>query len=801
VKSGVDAVNSVGQRMFESKYGYFSEDGREFVIVRPDTPTPWVNVMSNGDYGLVISQAGSGFSWRGNSALARINVWHQDLIRDEYGKYVYLRDNQSGEIWSLSWKPCCPTFDSYEVRHGIGYTSIRSVKNGIESSMLVFVPPEEPIEIWRITIRNTGGTRRELSLFTYLEWCLGNGMDTHREFHRTFIETRYDPELRAIFGKKRPLPVPSYISTGRPEVSLEGFHAVNLDPVGYEGNKQAFLGLYCDVCKPEAVKRGSLTNSVGKFYDNIASLHVRLELAPGEERAIIFTLGSASQSEAVRLIRKYRSTEEVDRAFEKVKKFWDKLMAGLVVDTPDPSFNLMTNYWLKYQAISGHMWAKTGYYQCSGAYGFRDQLQSSLVLLPLAPHLTRKQALLHAAHQFADGTVYHWWHPLTELGMRTNISDNMLWLPYILTFYLEETGDWKVLKERIPFLDAPPATLYEHCKRAIDFALSKFTPRGLPLIGSGDWNDGLSAVGLRGKGESIWLGHFLYGILRRFAGVCRKMGDRKTAGRYERVAERLKDSINRYGWDGEWYWRASKDTGGLVGSRKCKEGKIYLNAQTWGVINETAPPERINKAMESVERYLLRNYGPLLLYPAYTVPDETIGYITRYAPGMRENGGVYTHAGTWCILAYCKLGRGDMAYDIYKRMSPPRRGMDADKYQGEPYVLPGNTDGPQSIFYGKGSWTWYTGSAAWMFKVSTEWILGIRPTGDGLLIDPCIPREWNGFRMVRRFRGSTYEIEVMNPGHVCRGVKEITVNGKPIKGQVLPIPKRRGTYRVKVAMG
>lgn len=789
------------ERLFENKYGYFTSDGREFVITRPDTPAPWVNVVSNGDYGFVISQNGSGFSWRGNSALARINVWYQDLVKDEYGKYIYVRDDGSGEFWSLSWKPCCPKFDLYEVRHGIGYTSIRSIKNGLESKMLVFVPPGEPLEIWKVTIRNTTDTEREVSLFTYFEWCLGNGMDTHREFHRTFIETSYDKKLHAIYGKKRQLPIPKYISTGNPEISLQGFHGVNLVPIGYEGNKSAFLGRYGNTCCPEAVRRGALSNSVGKFYDSIGSLHIKLKLSPAGEKTVIFTLGSAPVPQAKRLMKKYWNEKKVDAAFARTLKFWDDLLSGLKVRTPDPAFDIMTNHWLKYQAISGHIWARTGYYQCSGAYGFRDQLQSSLIFLALKPELTKKQILLHASHQFKDGAVQHWWHPITEIGIRTNISDNMLWLPYILTFYLEETGDWSILNERVPYLDGQPATVYEHCKQAIDLALSRFSPRGLPLIGSGDWNDGLSAVGVRWKGESIWLAHFLYGILRRFSRVCSRMGDGRTAVRYERRAEMLKRSINRYGWDGAWFWRASKDIGDLIGSRKCREGKIYLNAQTWAVINETTSEERIKKAMRSVEKYLLKDFGPLLLYPAYTKPDETIGYITRYAPGMRENGGVYTHAATWCILAYCKLGRGDMAYNIYRRMCPPWRGTDADKYQGEPYVLPGNTDGPQSEFYGKGSWTWYTGSAAWMFKVSTEWILGIRPTEDGLLVDPCIPPEWDGFSVVRRFRGAMYEIEVVNPNHVVKGVKEITVDGKPVEGNILPPPKKQKVYRVKVVMG
>lgn len=790
-----------GKGLFESKYGKFSESGDEFIIMRPDTPAPWVNVICNGDYGLVISQAGSGFSWRGNSALARVNIWHQDLVRDEYGKYVYIRDDRTGEVWSLTWKPCCPEFDKYEVKHGIGYTEIESRKNGLLSRMLVFIPRGEPLEIWKVTLKNTTSGKMELSVFTYFEWCLGNGTDTHREFHRTFIETAYDSEAHAIFAKKRPLPVPSYISTGRPEVALEGFHGVNVEPAGYEGDKLSFFGRSSGISRPASVVRGTLSRTVGKFYDSIASLHVKVLLEAGEEKVLIFTVGAAPAAEAKRLLKRYSDEKNVNKAFFDVKKFWQEFLSGVTVSTPDPGFNLMNNYWLKYQAVSGHLWARTGYYQCSGAYGFRDQLQSSLLLIPLRPDLARKQILLHAEHQFKDGTVYHWWHPITELGMRTNISDNMLWLPYVLTFYLEETEDWSILKQRVRYVDAPSESLYMHCKRAIDLALSRMSPRGLPLIGSGDWNDGLSSVGLKWKGESIWLAHFLCGILLRFSKVCKKMGDGKTANVYIKKAEALKKSINRYGWDGSWYWRATKDNGDLIGSKKCREGKIYLNAQTWSIINETAPAERAMKAMESVEKNLMKDYGPLLLYPGYSVPDENIGYLTRYAPGMRENGGVYTHAATWCILAYCKMGDGDRAYSVFRKICPPLRGTNPDVYQGEPYVLPGNTDGPQSAFYGKGSWTWYTGSAAWLFKISTEWILGIRPVEKGLLVDPCIPSDWPGFKMVRTFRGIRYEIDVENPNHVSKGVVKILLDGKPVAGKIIPQPKKKGVHRVKVIMG
>jgi cellobiose phosphorylase len=788
-------------RVLANKYGYFANEGKEFVITRPDTPAPWVNVICNGDYGLVISQAGSGFSWRTNSALARLNVWHQDLIRDEYGKYVYVRDDGSGEFWSLSWKPCCPEFEKYEVRHGLGYTRITSRIKGIECSMLVFVPVDDPLEIWKVSVKNLSERPRTVSLFTYFEWCLGSGIDTHREFQKTFIETEYLADLNCIFARKRPLPTPPYISTGQPEISLEAFHSVNVRPEGFEGDKQAFLGRRGDLRRPLAVELGRLTGEVGRFCDSVASLHVRLSLSPGEEKTVIFLLGAEKRENVRVLIEKYHRPEEVELAFARTREFWENLFSGLMVETPDDAFNVLVNYWLKYQAISGHIWARTGYYQCSGAYGFRDQLQSSLIALPLNPEITKRQIILHAGAQFTDGVVYHWWHPGTRLGMRTNISDNMLWLPYILTFYLDETGDYSILDEKIPYVDGPEDTIFNHCLKSIELALSRFSPRGLPLIGSGDWNDGLSTVGLQWRGESVWLGHFLVGVLRRFAHVCRRVGRSDLAQKYEERAEELRKNVNKYGWDGEWYWRASKDDGNLIGSRTCEEGMIYLNAQTWAIINDVAPPERVETIKRSIERHLLKDFGPLLLHPAYTKPDNTIGYITRYAPGIRENGGVYTHAGTWCILAYCKLREAEKAYDIFRRMCPPLRALDADAYQAEPYVLPGNTDGPAAKLYGRGSWTWYTGSAAWMFKVCTEWILGIRPTEEGLLVDPCIPSSWRVFKVRRKFRGTIYEIEVENPEGVNCGVAEVLLDGTPLDGHLLPPIGDGKVHKVSVRMG
>lgn len=795
------------ERKFESKYGYFTEEGLEYVAIRPDTPRPWVNVISNGDYGIVESQTGSGFSWRENAQLSRITRWEQDLIKDDWGKYLYLRDRETGEFWSGTWKPCMPEFDLFEARHGLGYSVLKSRYRKIRLEKTIFVDRTEPIEIWWLRLTNEDSKPRHLNLFSYFEWCLGNAADTHREFHKTFIETHLDEKNGILYGLKRPALVPGYISTGLSEKPLEAFHASFPKPVAYEGDKEAFFGRYGESRSPAAVKAGKLSNTQGKWCDSIASLQVDLDLNPGETRDVIFLLGATrSREESARLIQKYASPQAAQKGLEETKAFWREFVEASWIETPDEAMNFMTNIWMKYQTISGRIWAKTGYYQCSGGYGFRDQLQDSQIFLPLNPALCKKQILMHAQQQFPDGTVHHWWHQGTSIGAVTHCSDDLLWLAFITLNYLDETADEGLLDLKEKFLPDPQTqevaegTIYDHCCRAIDKALSRFSPRGLPLIGECDWNDGLSHVGIHGKGESIWLGQFLYGILKRFTPYTLKR-DRKRSELYEKRAEALKEAVNQYGWDGEWYLGATRDDGRPLGSKVCEQGKIFLNTQTWAVITGTADPERAKQCMASAEKYLYREYGPLLLTPAYSVTDPTIGYITRYAPSVRENGGLYTHAGNWAIQAECLLREGEKAYRLYRSFCPVLRGLDPDFYFVEPYVTPGNVDGPDSPHFGRGGWSWYTGSAQWYYTVVMNWILGIRPAAEGLLVDPVIPKSWPGFRVKRKFRNALYEIEVRNPKGVSEGVKEIRVDGRPQASAVLPLFGDGRTHRIEVILG
>ena len=796
-------------RKFESPYGYFTKDGLEYVVTRPDTPRPWVNVFSNGLYGAIESQTGSGFSWSGNSNLSRLTRWEQDLIKDDFGKYMYIRDNDSGAYWSATFKPCCLKPDLFEVRHGIGYSVLTNTVNGVRAEKTIFVHRDEPVEIWKLVLTNESDRARRLSIFTYFEWCLGNAGDTHREFQKTFIETAFDERRGILWGSKRAALVPGFISTGLSENPLTGFHALtNAKVLRFDGDKENFFGRYRSSRDPQSVLQGKLTNTVGKHYDSIASLQTDLVLEPGAPKTLIFLIGEARHpSRADQIIQKLNTESKVEQALNDVKRFWEELLSQTWIDTPDEAMNFMTNTWTKYQAISARLWAKCGYYQSSGGYGFRDQLQDSHVFLPLKPEWTKKQILLHAERQFPDGTVHHWWHPGTNIGAVTHMTDDLLWLAFLTIHYLEETADFTLLDEKVQFLPDPKtkkvstASLYDHCIRAIDRVLKRWSKRGLPLIGEGDWNDGLSHVGLRWKGESIWLGQFLYGILQKFAPLCELKHQKARATAYLKRAQALKIAINQCGWEKDRYIGATRDDGRPLGSATQKEGKIFLNTQTWAVIHDVATPERSKICMATAEKLLFKKYGPLLLTPAYTKTDPTIGYLSRYAPSVRENGGLYTHAGTWAVQALTVLHDGNKAYQVYRSFMPILRGQEPDLYYAEPYVLPGNVDGPESPHFGRGGWTWYTGAAGWYFRVALDYILGIHATINGLEINPCIPSKWDRYKVKRLFRGKVYEIVVQNPRHVSTGVKKIEVNGKPISGNVIKPLSSKGPHQIRVTLG
>ncbi len=790
-------------RKFETKYGYFSENGKEFVITDYNTPKPWINVISNGKYGLVISQVNGGFSWLDNSNLNRITRWQQDLIQDNWGKYFYIKDESSGKYWSPTIKPMLNPLDEYTCTHGIGYTCFHSIYQKIEANLRVFIPVEYDSEIWTLTIQNYDSIDRNLSIYTYLEWCLGAAPDNHREFHKTFIETEFNSQTEAILATKRLWEIPADRGHWNTDWPYTAYFACSEQVDGFETDKENFIGRLRSLAQPLALELGTLNGQTGKWNDPIASLKKSIHLKPGESHIFHFFLGIEKEKSNIPvIIKKLRSGGSVESEYKKVIENWANITDKTCIETPDDAINFMTNSWLQYQTISGRIWARASYYQQSGAYGYRDQLQDSQIFLYSDPELTKKQILLHATHQFKEGHVLHWWHPLSEQGLDARMSDDLLWLPFLVIQYLKETAEWSVLSEQISYYGSEEKeSLLKHCLKAIDLVLTRMSDRGLPLILAGDWNDGLSGVGLEKKGESIWLAHFLYYILTEMGIILKHENLEAKESGYLKQAKIIKETVNNIGWDDEWYWRASKDNGEIIGSKANKEGRIFLNLQTWAVIAGVAEGDRQKRVMKSVEQNLESDVGPLLLYPAYLKPDCNIGYLSRYAPGVRENGGVYTHAATWAIWAACILKDSSLVYRLYKKISPIYNGKNPERYMAEPYVTPGNIDGPDSPYYGRGGWSWYTGSAAWLFRITIDHLIGIRADYDGLIIDPCYPVDWETIYITRSFRNTEYRIKIANDSKLPDGQIDIWVEEKKIKGNKLPPCVEKNNVKVIVKRG
>jgi cellobiose phosphorylase len=804
-------------RRVENAYGYFSPDGTEFVITNPRTPRPWANVISNPRMGLAISQSGSGFTWIDNSQLAVLTRWEQDLVRDCSGKFLYVRDADTAAVWSLAPAPVWPKYDRYACRHGLGYTTFETEFAGIRAAWTLFVHADQTVELWNLELENRSDRPRRIELCAALEWCCGVNPAPRREFHKLFIETRYDSERRAVFAQNHMWEVGSprwgHWNTDFPYVTAFSCS----EPVqAAQGDKAEFLGRYGQWSDPQALHHDLWKPRFGRHEDAIAALRSTIELRRGESRRVQYCLAvGANADEVGGLLQSWspaasngKLASRVDAALEAVKSGWREKFQPHRIRTPEASLNHLTNDWIRYQAISGRIWGRAGYYQQSGAFGFRDQLQDSQVWLTIAPQRCREQINLHAAHQFADGSVYHWWHPLSEQGHVTKMTDDLLWLAFVTANYIRETGDYSVLADEARFIDDDsPHPLIEHVRRAFDKSFSRSSPRGLPLIGAGDWNDGLSAVGLQEKGESFWLAEFQVGLLADWAHILRESGplrgERFTRAAHdtwaadcERRRGKLIAAINEHAWDGQWYQRATLDDGSPLGSSRNRVARIFLNAQVWAVLNDVAAPDRAATCMAAVKEHLVGSMGALLLAPAFERPMREIGYISRYAPGLRENGGVYSHAAAWAIAAAAKMRDNELVGRLLEAMNPALK--DPEAYCAEPYVLPGNVDGPTSPYPGRAGWTWYTGSAQWLHRVVTQWVLGVRPEWDGLRIEPCIPPGWTHASMTRPWRGATYDIRITRDATLAPAAVRVTLDGAALPEPRLPLPTSGGRHVVEV---
>jgi cyclic beta-1,2-glucan synthetase len=810
-------------RFFNGKGG-FSKDGQEY-IVRLDwdgaqlsrPPLPWTNVIANEKVGTIVSETGAGYTWSRNSREHRLTPWFNDPVCDPHGEALYLRDEESGACWSPLPGPM-PAGSDYEAAHGFGYTTFRHASHGLEQECTVFVPRHDPLKIVRIRLRNLGAQARTVSLFSYQQLVLGG---TPADSGRHVVTECEDGILLATNRMAGPF------ADG---VSFATLIAPGADH-SFTADRAAFLGAHGSAAAPAALARPALDGRSGAGLDPCAAFQARLSIAPGATVECAVLLGeTTARDDALALARRYRAAGNIDTALLETREFWRRATGAIEVATPLPAVDLMLNGWLLYQNLSCRIWGRSAFYQSGGAYGYRDQLQDSSGMVYTMPELTRRQIRLHAAHQFVEGDVLHWWHPAPlEKGLRTRFADDLLWLPYITAFYINSTGDWRVLDEFEGFLTAPlledgedevflqpeqagvSADVYEHCCRALDRSLTKGA-HGLPLMGTGDWNDGMNRVGREGRGESVWMGFFLVRIIDDFLPMCERRGDHERIERYTAYRDQLLLALNDTGWDGEWYRRAYYDNGVVMGSRDSDECKIDALAQAWSVISGAAPDARAAQALDAMEQHLVSDEDKLvrLLTPPFQDTPQDPGYIKGYVAGVRENGGQYTHAACWAVRALAEAGRNERAAQVLEMLSPVSHSStpeDVAIYQVEPYVIAADVYGADP-HVGRGGWTWYTGSAGWMYRVALESVLGFTlQGGDTIRMKPVIPSSWPGFTIRHRLPdGATvYEISVVNDAvGGDAAVSSATLDGSPVAmsdgAALVPLRADRGTHRVEIVL-
>ena len=795
---------------FYNGLGGFTPDGREYVITTAHgqlTPAPWVNVLANPHFGTVISESGLAYTWSENAHEFRLTPWENDPVGDSRGEAFYLRDEESGYFWSPTPLPCRGA-TPYVTRHGFGYSVFEHTERGIRSELWVYVAMDAAIKFTVLKVFNESGRSRRLSATGYVEWVLGD----LRPKSTMHVITEIDPDSGALFAHNP-------YNTEFPD--RIAFFDVDDTTRTISGDRTEFLGRNGTLCAPAAMTRTRLSNKVGAALDPCAAIQVSFDLAAGQEREIIFRLGLGRDVDDARnLVNRFRGSNAARCALDVVWQHWTHTLGAVNVETPDQSINVLANGWLLYQTLACRLWARSATYQSGGAFGFRDQLQDVMALIHARPHLAREHLLLCASRQFLEGDVQHWWHPPTGRGVRTHCSDDYLWLPLTTCRYVLTTGDTGVLDEPVHFIqgrsvnadedcyyDLPGrseevASLYEHCVRAILNSL-KFGVHGLPLIGSGDWNDSMNLVGEHGKGESVWLGFFLYEVLTQFMEVARTRGDLSFVERCQREAAQLRQNLEQNGWDGKWYRRAYFDDGSPLGSSVNPECQIDSIAQSWSVLSGAGDHERSRMAMEAVdERLVRREHGLIqLLDPPFDKSALNPGYIKGYVPGVRENGGQYTHAAIWAAMAFARLGDNRRAWELFTMINPVNHARSTEEtatYKVEPYVVAADVYAAPS-HTGRGGWTWYTGSAAWMYRLIVESLLGLTLEVDKLRFTPCLPADWVGFKMHYRYRETVYHIAVLQTP-AGNGEMRVSVDGVEQHDKTIPLVDDHKEHWVEVRM-
>jgi cellobiose phosphorylase len=798
------------ERILGNGLGGFSPDGSEYVItLEPgqSTPAPWVNVLANEEFGTVVSAGGSAYTWSENAHEFRLSPWNNDPVSDPSGEALYLRDEETGQVWGATPMPV-GAGQAFVVRHGFGYSVFETEFDGLSCELWVFVALDAALKFSLLKIKNRSGRARSLSATGFVEWVLGD-LRAKTAMH---IRSEIDAQSGALLARN------PYHTEFSERVA---FFDVDDATRRLSGDRTEFIGRNGSLGSPAALTRARLSGKVGAALDPCAAIQVSFDVADGQQHEMVFRLGAGrDEAQAGQLVARYHGVAAAHAALAAVRAYWRRTTGAVRVETPDPAVNVLANGWLVYQTLACRLWARSGFYQSGGAFGFRDQLQDAMALIHVEPRLVRAHLLLCAGRQFVEGDVQHWWHPPLGRGVRTRCSDDYLWLPLALCRYVAGSGDTTVLDESVPFLDGRPvgaqdesyydlpvrasesANLYQHALRAIRRALT-FGAHGLPLIGSGDWNDGMNRVGAAGRGESVWLGFFLCHVLEQFAALARMRGDLESAGECQRQGEQLRQNLERHGWDGAWYRRAFFDDGSPLGSAANQECQIDSVAQSWSVLSGAGEAPRAEMAMQSLYQRLVRQEDRLvqLLDPPFDVSDLDPGYIRGYVPGVRENGGQYTQAGIWAAMAFASLGQHERAWELFAMLNPVNHAQNAEdcaRYKVEPYVACADVYAI-APHVGRGGWSWYTGSAGWMNRLLLESLLGLSREGAVLILAPCLPADWPRIKIEYRFGETRYQIRMARTTGTAQ--IQVSLDGEPCAGARVPLLDDRREHRVEVALG
>lgn len=810
------------------KFGYFDDDNREYVITTPKTPLPWINYLGCNEFFTLISNTCGGYTFYKDAKLLRMTRYrYNDVPNDINGKYFYIKDGDS--IWNPGWKPTQTELDSYECRHGIGYSRFNGSKNNLEASVLTFVPMNDNCEISQVKLTNKSNSEKNVSLFSYVEWCLWNADDDSRNFQRNLSTGEVEVIGSTIYHK----------TEYRERRNHYAIYSVNTSVDGFDTSRDAFLGAYRGAANPEAVENGKCTNSMASGWSPIASHQINVKLAAGETKSFVFVLGYIENPEddkweapgvvnkkpANAMLAKYQTDADVDKAFAQLNDYWKALLSKYSVKSSNDKIDRMVNIWNQYQCMVTFNMSRSASYYESGigrGMGFRDSCQDLLGFVHLIPDRARQRIIDIASTQFEDGSAYHQYQPLTKKGnsdIGSGFNDDPLWLIAGTSAYVRETGDTSILTENVPFDNdmSVAKPLMNHLKRSFDYIVTHKGPHDLPLIGRADWNDCLNlncfsehpGESFQTFGpsegpvaESVFIAGMFVKYGEEYAQLCELMNDKAEADRARAEVKKMYDAVLKDGWDGDWFVRAYDAYSHKIGSKECEEGQIYIEPQGFCVLAGIGVEEgHAKKALDSVKEKLDTKYGVMILQPAYTKYHLELGEVSSYPPGYKENAGIFCHNNPWVSIAETVIGRGDRAFEIYQKTCPAYVEEISEIHRTEPYVYSQMVAGADAKFHGEAKNSWLTGTAAWTFVNVSQYILGVYPTHNGLSINPCVPKGFGDFELTRKFREGTYNIKVVNPDNVEKGIKSITVDGQNVEGCVIPYVAGKEKYDVVVTMG